>query len=346
MPKISNILICDMPISFDTYEGCSHACNYCFVKLKKDISKINVAEGKIALLNFIKKRKDGEHIFGLFDYDIPIHWGGLSDPFQPIEKQKKISIECLKIFEETQYPFVISTKSDLIADDEYLNILKRCNCAVQFSAVCSAYDDVEKGATKFIDRIKAIEKISKYKRVIIRAQPLIPSIKNEFIKNIKLFKDVGVYGITIEFMKYKCNYPKTIKIAGDYVYPLEIIKPIFDEVKIKANEQGIKVFAGENRLRQFGDGLNCCGVGDMWRTHTENLNHILWDKFKFNPIHNNKKHHQIIIGGQDTRSDNLQKSLSYNEIIKIAIKDRSILNNYFLDKIAIKNIKKLKELNE
>lgn len=36
----SQIAICDMPIHFDNYIGCSHACEYCFAKRLKDIKKI------------------------------------------------------------------------------------------------------------------------------------------------------------------------------------------------------------------------------------------------------------------------------------------------------------------
>ena len=57
MPKMSNILICDMPLRFDTYKGCSHGCEYCFVKFKTDISKIQNGESAQTLLNFINKSK-------------------------------------------------------------------------------------------------------------------------------------------------------------------------------------------------------------------------------------------------------------------------------------------------
>ena len=36
----SQIAICDMPIHFDNYIGCSHMCEYCFVKRFKDIKDI------------------------------------------------------------------------------------------------------------------------------------------------------------------------------------------------------------------------------------------------------------------------------------------------------------------
>ena len=78
MPKISNVLICDMPLRFDTYKGCSHACQYCFVKLKTDISKMQTDESHVSLTNFINKRRNGEIIEKIFDFDIPLHWGSVS----------------------------------------------------------------------------------------------------------------------------------------------------------------------------------------------------------------------------------------------------------------------------
>ena len=42
----SQIVLCDVPIRFDTYKGCSHGCKYCFVYRKYNISKIKKAEGK------------------------------------------------------------------------------------------------------------------------------------------------------------------------------------------------------------------------------------------------------------------------------------------------------------
>ena len=40
----SQVVLCDVPIRFDTYKGCSHACKYCFVQRKKDISDIDKGE--------------------------------------------------------------------------------------------------------------------------------------------------------------------------------------------------------------------------------------------------------------------------------------------------------------
>ena len=62
------------------------------------------------------------------DWDIPLHWGGVSDPFQPAEKKHGVSLACLKVFAETQYPFVVSTKGTrLLSSPEYLRVLAKCN---------------------------------------------------------------------------------------------------------------------------------------------------------------------------------------------------------------------------
>ena len=102
------------------------------------------------------------------DWDIPLHWGGMSDPFQPVEKKERRSLEALKVLAETKYPFVVSTKNALIADEPYLELIKQSNCVVQFSAVCPKYDKMERGASPYAQRMEAAKKIAPHKRVIIR----------------------------------------------------------------------------------------------------------------------------------------------------------------------------------
>ena len=85
----SQITICDVPISFDTYNGCSHACAYCFVKRKTDISQIEKDNCYKALKNFIEGGRT--ELTRWCDWKIPLHWGGMSDPFQPAEKRHKIN---------------------------------------------------------------------------------------------------------------------------------------------------------------------------------------------------------------------------------------------------------------
>lgn len=222
----SQITLCNLPIRFDTYEGCSHACKYCFVKKKADISKIKKDDCRKALLNFISGSRTAETKW--CDWKIPLHWGGMSDPFQPIEKKERISYECLKILAESQYPFVVSTKGRLVADDEYLSLLSKSNCVVQISMVCSKYDILEQGAPTFEERLRMLEKVAgKVKRVNTRIQPYMPEVLTDVLETLPRIANAGAHGVTIEGMKFMKAAKGTIKLGGDTYIPLEFWKEIF-----------------------------------------------------------------------------------------------------------------------
>ena len=272
----SQCYLCDLPIRFDTYKGCSHGCRYCFANKFSDISKIEKGESPAVLMSFINGNRSKETIW--CDWNIPLHWGGLSDPFQPCEKIHRISYECLKVFKETQYPFVVSTKGKLVADDEYLDLLSECNCVVQISAVCSKYDKLEKGCPTYDERLEMVNKVSKrVKRVIVRIQPYMHEVFEDVYSNLERIKNAGAYGVIIEGMKFQKKKDGLVKIGGDFVYPYDVILSDFMRLKTKAHELGLKIYAGENRLRKFGDSLTCCGIDGLegFRGNHFNLNHIL-----------------------------------------------------------------------
>ena len=68
-----------------------------------------------------------------------------------------------------------------------------------------------------------------------------------------------------------------VKVGGDFVYQYDDIKKDFLELKQKCHSIGLKIYAGENRIRSLGDSLTCCGVDGLssFRPNTFNLNHIL-----------------------------------------------------------------------
>lgn len=273
----SQITICDVPVRYDTYEGCSHACRYCFVNRKRDISHIKRGEGVEALKSFIQGNRT--NLLKWLDWDIPLHFGGMSDPFQPIERTERRTLEALKVFAETQYPFIVSTKNKLIAEEPYLSLIKQCNCVVQFSAVCPQYNSIERGASTFEERMEAAAKISPYKRVIIRVQPYLPELKANLLQSLQDFAGAGAYGITIEGMKYIIAKKGTVRVGGDNCYPKELLARDFAEIKAKTHALGMRFFCAENRLRSMGDDLCCCGIEGLgWKTNTGNLVHMLFDK--------------------------------------------------------------------
>ena len=243
---------------------------------KYDISKVQKGEGVKALMSWIQGKRTSETNW--CDWNIPLHWGGVSDPFQPCERYYRMSYNALRVFAETKYPFVVSTKGRIIAEPEYLELLRKCNCVVQISMVCSSYDKLEEGAPTFEERLEIARKVApNVKRLIVRIQPYMHEVYGEVYENLEKFKAAGAYGVIVEGMKFASKRPGLVKVAGDYTYPKALIESDILKLKQRAHELGLALYSGENRTRELGDSLCCCGVSDLpgFKVNEYNLNHML-----------------------------------------------------------------------
>lgn len=272
MPKCgSQVPLCDVPIRFDTYIGCTHGCTYCFVKRLSDINDIKVGESINSLRSFINGKRDKATAW--CDWDIPIHWGGMSDPFQPCERKHLLSLKALELFRETQYPFIVSTKSTLIAESPWYDVLKETKNVTQISMVCERYDEYERGVADYDSRLKMLPKLSEAsKRLIIRIQPYLPEVEKDVIINLQKLKDAGAYGIILEGMKYRTKRADTVKFYGDNVIKKDILASSFRRIRDKAHDIGLVFLSGENRLRSMGDSLTCCGCEGLDGFNINRLN--------------------------------------------------------------------------
>lgn len=272
----SQCWLCDLPVHFDTYKGCTHDCRYCFARKQRDIGKIEFNEGAKQLKDFVEGKRKRD--VSWCDWDIPIHIGGLSDPFQPLEKKYRRTFECLEILAETKYPVIISTKGRLCVEPDYLALLRQCNVCMQVSIVCASYDKLEKGAPPFAERLEMVDTLAKHvKRVNVRVQPYMHEVFREVMENVPRFAQAGAYGATFEGMKYQKKKPGLVKCGGDMVYPVEILKHDFERLRDVCHENGMAFWSGENRLRRMGDSLTCCGIEGMegFQPNVYNLNHLL-----------------------------------------------------------------------
>ena len=49
----TQVILCNLPVRFDTYKGCSHGCKYCFAQKKQNIAKIQRDETVEALRSLV-----------------------------------------------------------------------------------------------------------------------------------------------------------------------------------------------------------------------------------------------------------------------------------------------------
>ena len=178
---------CHYSLEIDTYgRGCVHNCSYCYAKdsLTKhgswnrphpfpvDLSEIR----KIFFQVFeTDKKTKWRHVL---EKRVPLRIGSMSDSFMWMDKKYGVTKELLRILSHYDYPYVVFTRSDLVAEKEYLNLLRPDISAVQMS-MCGTNESltrkIEPGAPSIARRFAALQKLNDEGIwTAIRINPLIP----------------------------------------------------------------------------------------------------------------------------------------------------------------------------
>jgi DNA repair photolyase len=129
-------------ISFDRsinpYRGCEHGCFYCFAR------PTHAYMGLSAGLDFESKLFAKQNVAALLERELaqakyapaPIALGTNTDPYQPIERQYRITRSVLETLQRTRHPLSIVTKSNLVLRDlDILSDMAREGLAKVFLSV-------------------------------------------------------------------------------------------------------------------------------------------------------------------------------------------------------------------
>ena len=304
--------------------GCSHGCKYCFVQRKADISKIEPMRAAEVIGKWVAGERNHETRW--CDWNIPLHFGGMSDPLQPCELQYGETMRALEVLAEAQYPYVLSSKGALLADKRYLSVIGRGRAVVQISHVSPQMDRFEVGAPKYTERLAMMPKVaSNCLRLNVRVQPYMPQALGDVLAAIPKYKAAGVHGITVEGLKLFKKTPGTVKHFGDLVYGLDLLKAHFTKIKMKCREHGLAFYSGENRLRSMSDSLNCCGTDGVegFVPNRYNFNHLRFAPETAKPTAGQLKKYnqdQFRTVAQNTQAGNWLKGKTFAEVMDIGAK--------------------------
>lgn len=239
---------CNYPTRLDTYGcGCSHDCKYCYAKSLLDFRNLwNPEEPAVADIDKIRRK------IAKLPADIrAIRLGGMTDCFQPIEKKYRVTYETIKALNERRIPYLIVTKSPLVATNEYLEILDKDLAHIQITVTTTddKWSSTYEKAAPPSERIKAIEKLQALGYdVQLRLSPFIP----QFI-DFDLLNSVKCDKILVEFLRvntwvkkwFDIDYSEyTVKQSGYQHLPpekkIEYIKRItgFKEMTVCEDESG------------------------------------------------------------------------------------------------------------
>src|SRR5690606_9008928 len=104
--------------------------------------------------------------------------GSMSDAFMWMDKKYRVTLELLKILKFYDYPYIIFTRSDLVADDEYMQAMAPRLASVQMSISSlnmSLTRQLEPGAPAPERRLQALQKLAQNGFwTTVRINPLFP----------------------------------------------------------------------------------------------------------------------------------------------------------------------------
>lgn len=280
---------CGNPFRIDLYKGCDFGCKYCYASSRKgnyssvfDIADFTIIE-KLFYKAFDTQKEYKDITIELLRHKVPLHLGGMSDPFQKREWEYELTYKFLQLSNKYNYPVMISTKCAYLPD-KYWEVLNPDIYAFQISLIGlndnfirqhESNTPTAKERTEFIKQLH-----NKGFWVGLRIQPLIDV--QEAILLIKYIENYINY-ITVEHLKI----PKDNKTVFDiYDKIFNVKENYYDygrrnyEVKKEIKEENIRkiksitkipVGVGDNDLHRITDSRCCCGID----TINENFNNWL-----------------------------------------------------------------------
>ena len=227
---------CYYTTRLDTYGcGCQHDCSYCYAKSLLSFRKLwNPAEPRVAdikkIENKIKRIPQGTIL----------RLGGMSDCFQPIELEEKVTYQTIQMLNHYGIGYLIVTKSHLVAEDLYMGILDRRLAHIQIT-VTTLEDRLAltyEKASLPSKRIKAIYRLQeKGYDVTLRLSPLI----EEFMDFDGLNR-LEIHLVLVEFLRINAWIKKwlqgvdfsryTLKQSGYQHLPLEEKRRLLGEIQL------------------------------------------------------------------------------------------------------------------
>lgn len=293
----SKFAICGLPIRIDSYKTCSFGCKYCFAENREimkyaktiQIADVNQLDRKLKKI-FIDKKIDKDNFLeNLIANNITWHWGGMSDPFQPCEKELKITKQLVDITNKYGIHILFSTKSDTTYD---------CDIRPELHTFQLSITNVENLKT-IEPNVPSIEKRYEFYKKLkaqgfkvgIRIQPFIPNIST--LKIVEMFSDADNFTLegikmvpqNLEHKNFILNELKLKK--EDFTQMgllnlkpsirLEMYKPFIEYFK----KNNISFSIADNDLHYLGTNKCCCGDNLIYKS-TDFNNTSLLKKYGLN----------------------------------------------------------------
>jgi hypothetical protein len=224
----------------------------------------------------------------MLDEGIPIHFGGMADPFGRAQETQAVTRELLGALADYRQATVISTKG-LTRNTEHYETLRRGRFVVQFSF--STLDSrlaqqIEVGLPPPHERLEAMADLAALGiPVTARLQPLLPGLATDARDLIDAFAGHGARHVGVEHLKLpleqgfngtdqlsrrlgrdlRAEYVSlgAKRVGREYVLPAsERLSTILD-LRDYVHRRGMRFGAADTDLLLLSDGSCCCSGTDL-----------------------------------------------------------------------------------
>lgn len=195
-----------------------------------------------------------------------IRLGGMTDCFQACEHDYGVTYETIKALNEKRQPYLIVTKSNIVGEDKYLDVMNKDLAHIQVTVTCTDDEmyrkmDFEKAPLPS-KRIEAIERLHEAGfDVQLRLSPFVPAfVDYDVLANVKCDK------ILVEFLRVNTWINKWF---GKYID--------IDEYSVK--QSGYRHLPLEKKIELIS---NIKGFSEITVCEDESEAYEYWQK-RFNP---------------------------------------------------------------
>lgn len=284
MQLTSQFKFCPNAFRIDLYRGCDFGCKYCFANMEAfHETGTGLSMWRNADIEEVKKKfelaleTDQESksvIVELLRRRVPLHCGGMSDPFQKREWEMHLTEQLIEISNKYNYPIQFSTKASWLPQGCIDKLNPKIH-AFQISLMGLDYDYVtkwESNTPRPTDRAEFVQWLREQGFwCSVRIQPVIEI--EPVLKMVDMFEDIPSY-YSVEHLHIMADsYVGQQALRDNEVDPLAFVQrggvlEFKRDIKIKnleaimkiANKYGVKVGAADNDLHYMSQSRCCCGT--------------------------------------------------------------------------------------
>jgi DNA repair photolyase len=197
-------------VSLNPYRGCEHGCAYCYARPTHEF--LGMSPGLDFETKIVAK------------YDAPVllreklaskSWkpqtlvmSGVTDPYQPIEKELKITRKCIEVLAECNHPLVIITKNYGVTRD--IDLLQKLACvnAVRVVLSITSLDKeligtLEPRTSRPGKRLQAVRELTDAGiPVHVNIAPIIPGLTDdEIVPIMEAVKEHGAQSVSYTILR-------------------------------------------------------------------------------------------------------------------------------------------------